>query len=99
MVTIVVIRKVIAVSHQTGRDLAGTASLARLAQRSSMILLIFITVVLVQLAGCLVGIPSLVRGWSPGKSALYTPFPMTIAIGKQMLMFSIATTPITCIIL
>ena len=97
--TFVVIRKVIVIPHQTGREPVGTASPVRPAQRSSMILLIIIAVVLVQLAGCLVGIPSLVRGWSPGKSALYTPFPMTIAIGKQMLMFSIATTHITCIIL
>ena len=94
VMTIVVITKVIAMSHQTGREPAGTASPVRPAQRSSMILLMLNTVVLMELAGCLVGmgIPPLVMGWSPGKSALFGVAVM-IAHGKQMLMSSIAKIP------
>ena len=97
MVTIVVIRRNLAMSHLTGRDPAGTASWVRPAKRSSMVLLKIITVAPLELAGCLVDIPCPVMGWSPRKSALHTM--VLIAIGKQMLMLSIATMPITCIIL
>ena len=97
MVTIAVIRQVMTMSDQTGREMGGTGSAVRPVQRSLILLLKNTTVAQLHLAGCLEGTPLQKKGWSPGEFALW-PVAM-IVFGKQMLMFSIVTMPILCITL